>query len=207
MRYAERKAFQVPILQLNEHNEQGKEGYQANGSQKNTTLQRLQTQIHAQESEAGTVEVCDTMDMIRLAFDMTAADQEFVEKIRRFYYWVILMGYRCPKCNGPLTMVAEGRCKCQRCRNELDPTVTFQRCSVCGGAPVLRVRRYICEGCGGDLVSDQQTAQEMEMDPFQMQYDPYAIAQHIFDDQMQYMSNPLLMPMPPGPPPDPMPGF
>jgi len=58
-----------------------------------------------------------------------------------------------------------------------------------------------------DLVSDQQTAQEMEMDPFQMQYDPYAIAQHIFDDQMQYMSNPLLMPMPPGPPPGPMPGF
>jgi hypothetical protein len=58
-----------------------------------------------------------------------------------------------------------------------------------------------------DQVADERMAQEMELDPFQMQYDPYAIAQHIFDDQMQYMSNPLLMPMPPGLPPGPMPGF
>jgi len=93
------------------------------------------------------------MDIIRLAFDMTAAVQEFVEKVRSFYYWVMLIGYRCPKCNGSLTMVAEGRCRCNHCEDELDPTVTFQRCSVCGGVPVLRVRRYKCRNCGGDIQS------------------------------------------------------
>jgi len=93
------------------------------------------------------------MDIIRLAFDMTAAVNEFVEKVRSFYYWVMLLGYRCPRCNGSLIMVAEGRCKCNRCQNELDPTVTFQRCSVCGGIPILRIRRYLCKDCGGDITS------------------------------------------------------
>ncbi len=93
------------------------------------------------------------MDIIRLAFDMTAAVQEFVEKVRRFYYWAMLLGYRCPRCNGSLVMVAEGRCKCNHCQNELDPTVTFQRCSVCGGIPILRIRRYLCKDCGGDITS------------------------------------------------------
>lgn len=93
------------------------------------------------------------MDIIKLAFVMTVAVQEFVEKVRRFYYWVMLLGYRCPKCNGSLVMVAEGKCRCTRCRNELDPTVTFQRCSACGGTPVLRVYRYQCRNCAGDIAS------------------------------------------------------
>ena len=93
------------------------------------------------------------MDIIRLAFDMTAAVQEFVGKVRRFYYWVMLLGYRCPKCNGSLVMVAEGRCTCSCCGYELDATVTFQRRSACGGVPVLRVRRYQCRNCGGDITS------------------------------------------------------
>jgi len=93
------------------------------------------------------------MDIIRLSFDMTAAVQEFVEKVRSFYYWVILLGYRCPRCNGSLVMVAEGRCKCNHCQNELDPTVAFQRCSVCGGIPIMRIRRYLCKDCGGDITS------------------------------------------------------
>ena len=93
------------------------------------------------------------MDIIRLAFDMTAAVNEFVEKVRSFYYWVMLLGYRCPKCNGSLIMVTEGKCRCTRCRNELDPTVTFQRCSLCGGIPILRIRRYLCKDCGGDITS------------------------------------------------------
>ena len=93
------------------------------------------------------------MDIIKLAFDMTAAVQRYVDKVRRFYYWIMLLGYSCPKCGGSLTMVAEGRCVCTCCRNELDPTVTFQICSFCGGAPVLRVRRYQCRHCGGDIAS------------------------------------------------------
>jgi len=43
MLYAERKASEVPVLRLNEYNEQGKKADQADGDQANTILQGLQT--------------------------------------------------------------------------------------------------------------------------------------------------------------------
>ena len=153
MLYAKRKAVQVPILRFNKYNEQGKKGDQTDGGQENTILQRLQTQVHAQEPKACSIGAIETMDIIKLAFDMTAVVQRYVDKVRLFYYWIMLLGYRCPGCGGSLAMVAEGRCKCTCCRDELDPTVTFQRCSACGGAPVLRVRRYQCRHCGSDIAS------------------------------------------------------
>jgi hypothetical protein len=45
-----------------------------------------------------------------------------------------------------------------------------------------------------DRLTDGQAMQETEPDPFQMQYDPHTIAQEIYDHQMLYMANPLLMP-------------
>ena len=93
------------------------------------------------------------MDIRKLALDMTVAVQQFFTKARQFYYLVMLFGYRCPKCNGSLTMVAEGKCRCKLCTCEFDPTVEFQRCSDCGGKPVLRVRRYQCKDCGSDITS------------------------------------------------------
>jgi hypothetical protein len=93
------------------------------------------------------------MDIRKLALDMTAAVQQYFTKAKRFYYLVMLFGYRCPKCNGSLTMVAEGKCRCKLCTCEFDPTVEFQRCSHCGGKPALRVRRYQCKDCGGDITS------------------------------------------------------
>ena len=93
------------------------------------------------------------MNIITAAFDMSAAVDEFVTKAQQFYYLVMLFGCRCPQCNGPLSMVAEGVCQCRSCRYEFDPTVAFQRCSSCGGKPVLRVRRYQCKKCGGDVTS------------------------------------------------------
>lgn len=44
-----------------------------------------------------------------------------------------------------------------------------------------------------DQVTERIT-REMEHDPSPMQYDPYEIAQSTFDQQMQYMANPLMMP-------------
>ena len=93
------------------------------------------------------------MNIITLAFDMVKAVESFVEKAKKFFYSVMLLGYRCPKCNGSLIMGPEGRCKCTSCGNEFDPTVTFQRCTACGGAPVLRVRRYQCRNCHCDIRS------------------------------------------------------
>jgi len=93
------------------------------------------------------------MNIVTLAFDMADAVGVFVQKAKRFFYCVVLFGYRCPKCNGSLVMAAEGRCKCTSCCIEFDPTVKFQSCSECGGVPVLRVRRYQCKNCGSDISS------------------------------------------------------
>ena len=84
---------------------------------------------------------------------MAAAVEKFLIKAKRFYYLVMLFGYRCPKCKGPLSMVAEGKCCCRRCKYEFDPTIEFQRCLNCGEIPILRVRRYQCGKCGGDITS------------------------------------------------------
>ncbi len=93
------------------------------------------------------------MNIRALAFEMTKAVEAFLERARRFFYNVILIGHRCPNCSGSLAMASEGKCQCISCRKEFDPTVAFQRCSECGGVPVLRVRRYQCCGCGGDITS------------------------------------------------------
>ena len=93
------------------------------------------------------------MNIRQLAFEMAEAVEAFLQKARRFFYSVMLIGHRCPKCNGSLAMVSEGRCRCVSCGKEFDPTVTFQRCSQCGGVPVLRIRRYQCRDCGGDITS------------------------------------------------------
>ena len=93
------------------------------------------------------------MDIITLAFGMAASVEKFLVKAKRFYYLVMLFGYRCPKCKGTLTMVSEGVCRCRRCRYEFDPTIVFQRCFNCGGKPVLRVRRYYCQDCSSEVRS------------------------------------------------------
>jgi hypothetical protein len=93
------------------------------------------------------------MNIIKLASEMFEAVLGFFAKTRSFYYMVVLLGHRCNECNSRLTMTSESRCRCERCGLEFDPTVEFQRCSLCGGIPVLRVRRYYCKGCGNEVTS------------------------------------------------------
>jgi len=93
------------------------------------------------------------MNIRVLACEMAEAVQAFMEKARRFFYSATLVGHRCPSCNGSLTMLSEGECRCVSCGEQFDPTMAFQRCAACGGIPILRVRRYQCQDCGGDVVS------------------------------------------------------
>ncbi|MDD5134428.1 MAG: hypothetical protein PHP01_03330 [Phycisphaerae bacterium] len=93
------------------------------------------------------------MNIIELAFGMAARVQHFFGRVKSFYYSVVLLAYRCGQCNGRLSMISESRCRCIKCGIEFDPTVEFQRCSVCGGVPVLRVRRYYCGTCGSEVIS------------------------------------------------------
>ncbi|MFC1603706.1 hypothetical protein ACFL5F_01640 [Planctomycetota bacterium] len=93
------------------------------------------------------------MNIRSLAFDMGKAVEVFMNKAKKFFYSVMLFSHRCPECTGILVMYTEGKCRCVSCEKELDPTVAFQRCSECGGVPVLRVRRYECKNCGSDIQS------------------------------------------------------
>ena len=93
------------------------------------------------------------MNIIALASEMAAAVEHFLGKAMRFFYSVMLLGYSCPKCNGQLGMIAEGRCRCSSCGHEFDPTTAFQRCAECGGKAKLRIRRYQCQKCGADVNS------------------------------------------------------
>jgi len=87
------------------------------------------------------------MDIIGLAFRLAGKVKVFAGRARAFYYAVMLAGHECPRCKASLVMMAEGRCRCENCGHEFDPTVAFQRCSECGGKLELRVRRYRCIKC------------------------------------------------------------
>ena len=93
------------------------------------------------------------MNIIALAFDMTEAVEAFRQKAMLFFYKVMLLGHRCPTCNGTLVMVTDGRARCTGCGDVFDPTVTFQRCSSCGSVPKLQIRKYHCSNCGVDIQS------------------------------------------------------
>ena len=93
------------------------------------------------------------MDIVRQAFRLAEVVTGFAGRARKLYYAVMLMGHSCTRCGGKLTMAAEGLCRCRPCGHEFDPTIAFQRCSACGGVPVLRVRRYQCRQCGADVAS------------------------------------------------------
>lgn len=93
------------------------------------------------------------MNIIERALDMLKAVQSFAEKAKKLFYSVMLLGHRCPECNGLLVMVAEGKCRCGSCGDQFDPTVAFQKCTSCGGTAALKVRRYRCSKCGSDIPS------------------------------------------------------
>lgn len=92
-------------------------------------------------------------NIILLASRLSDTVAGFRERVRRFYYAVMLAGHPCPRCGGGPQMVAEGTCRCRLCEHQFDPTLAFQMCPACGGRPTLQVRRYRCRQCGADVRS------------------------------------------------------
>ncbi len=93
------------------------------------------------------------MNIIEMAFRMSERVQVFRERVRRFFYEVMLSGHACPTCGGRMEMINDGRSRCVGCGASFDPTIAFQRCPSCSGKPRLRIRRYVCSSCGGDVSS------------------------------------------------------
>ncbi|MFH1748258.1 MAG: hypothetical protein ABIG44_14585 [Planctomycetota bacterium] len=93
------------------------------------------------------------MEMVLLGFRVVEVVTGYAQHSRAFYYQAMLSGHECPRCAGRLAMAAEGRCRCESCGDVFDPTLAFQNCPACGGAPRIRVRRYECSRCRSEVVS------------------------------------------------------
>jgi len=100
-----------------------------------------------------TIHDSEQIDIVGLAFSLSERVTCWAEEARRFFYAVMLSGRSCPECGGAVLMVREGLCRCEDCGRDFDPSVRFQRCSACGGQPVLCIRRYHCRQCGADVSS------------------------------------------------------
>ena len=70
----------------------------------------------------------------------------FKERVKAFYFEVMLSPYRCPQCQGPLRMTGTSQCSCA-CGNTFDPTLEFQRSACCGSELVRRTYHYACTRC------------------------------------------------------------
>jgi hypothetical protein len=116
-------------------------------------MQKLQEEVHTQTPKTCSASNSKSMNIIAVAFDMAKAVEIFIQKAKIFFYRVMLLGHRCPTCQGSLIMVTEGKCRCTVCGLEFDPTVEFERCLNCSGVPVLRIRRYQCSKCHTDIKS------------------------------------------------------
>ena len=68
------------------------------------------------------------------------------ERIKNFYFHVLLTQHNCPKCNGELTMTGQSECSCL-CGNIFDPTLVFQKSTCCGVKLFRRTYHYACSRC------------------------------------------------------------
>lgn len=71
----------------------------------------------------------------------------FKERVRAFYFEVVLSAHPCAKCRGRLIMTGISACQCTVCGNAFDPTAEFQRSPCCGSALIRKTYHYACARC------------------------------------------------------------
>ena len=71
---------------------------------------------------------------------------DFKERVRTFYFEVILSAHQCPECGGRLKMTGQSLCYCS-CGKTLDSTLEFQKSPCCGDRLVHRTFHYGCSKC------------------------------------------------------------
>ena len=84
--------------------------------------------------------------MVRRIQMVQAHVDDFRQKVRSFYFDVILSTVKCPQCEGRLKMIGQSQCRC-KCGLVLDPTVEFQHSPCCGAQLVRKTYHYACSAC------------------------------------------------------------
>jgi len=70
----------------------------------------------------------------------------FKERVKEFYFHVLLSQYECPKCGEEITMTGQSRCSCLS-GHTFDPTLSFQQSSCCNARLVRKTFHYACSRC------------------------------------------------------------
>jgi len=68
------------------------------------------------------------------------------ERVKAFYFEVMLSPYACPKCGGTLCMTDQSECSCS-CGSVIDPTLAFQMSPCCQARLSRNICHYTCSHC------------------------------------------------------------
>lgn len=68
------------------------------------------------------------------------------ERVKVYYFEVVLSPHPCPGCGGRLKMTGQSLCSCS-CGKTFDPTLEFQRSACFGARLVRRTYHYACSRC------------------------------------------------------------
>jgi hypothetical protein len=71
---------------------------------------------------------------------------QYKEKVRAFYFQVLLSQYECPSCGGELFMTGPSQCACS-CGKMFDPTLGFQKSHCCAASLLRKTFHYACSRC------------------------------------------------------------
>ena len=77
---------------------------------------------------------------------------DFRDKVRSFYFDVILSTVKCPQCAGQLHMIDQSQCQCE-CGLIRDPTLEFQFSPCCGVRLCRKTYHYACSSCEKTVAS------------------------------------------------------
>ena len=88
---------------------------------------------------------CDNQ-LLREINGILGSVNKYKERVRQFYFEVVLSIYRCPTCGGQLEMTGTSECTC-RCGHIFDPTLAFQKSACCRAALVRKTFHYTCSEC------------------------------------------------------------
>jgi hypothetical protein len=76
----------------------------------------------------------------------------FKNRVKDFFFRVLLSHYECQKCGGELVMIDQGRCSCS-CGNVFDATLAFQQSPCCEARLVRKTFHYACSRCNQTVQS------------------------------------------------------
>jgi len=78
--------------------------------------------------------------------------KNYKKSAKQFYFKVLFGKYRCPRCDGILSITGNLMAACQ-CGLTIDPTIEFQRSNCCNKPLVKRICHYACTKCGKSVRS------------------------------------------------------